>query len=275
MPFARLPPADEPLPRRRALARVARGIKLHPRSDRFRRADERGARNALASSAGCRYVHAGRWIPRGARRALDLTAAHRVCEIRPRLRRDCRIGTRADTPHLSLTTALWSASTPDSVRPVPPGQILFASDMLTGRRAAATMAFRAPQPAYTASARGDRRRPARALLAGDRTRSTWAGAGPSRDDSPQPPRLPWCRRSGPSSRNAALTTRPAGLRGRWGRTRAHRVDLVCAARRISDASRVVTIESPPGAPRRRTRASRCYLPLTCADALRLRPDLGD
>src|SRR5207253_10329869 len=66
VPFCRLDPADDPAAEaERALGRGARGIKLHPRSDEFRLADERlEAVYALADERRLPIItHAGRGIP--------------------------------------------------------------------------------------------------------------------------------------------------------------------------------------------------------------------
>ncbi|MBV9212884.1 MAG: amidohydrolase family protein [Actinobacteria bacterium] len=140
VPFCRLNPADDPVREaERALARGARGIKLHPRAEQFRLADERlGGVYALADERRLPIItHAGRGIPALGRDALEITSRH------PGLRlilahagvSDLSWIWRhaADHPNLFFDTAWWSA--PDLLTlftHVPPGQILFASDMPYG-----------------------------------------------------------------------------------------------------------------------------------------------
>jgi uncharacterized protein len=140
VPFCRLDPADEPLREaERALGRGARGIKLHPRAEEFRLDDERlEPVFALADERRLpMIVHAGRGIPALGRDALEITARHpglklilahdAVCDLAWIWRH------AADHPNLYIDTAWWS--TLDHLTLfglVPPGQILFGSDMPYG-----------------------------------------------------------------------------------------------------------------------------------------------
>jgi predicted TIM-barrel fold metal-dependent hydrolase len=138
--FARLDPADEPLAEaERSLSSGARGIKLHPRAERFRLADERlEPVFALASERRLPViVHAGRGIPALGRDALALTERHPgmrlilahdgVCDLAWIWRH------AADHPNLFFDTSWWHPLDHLTLfRLVPPGQILFASDMPYG-----------------------------------------------------------------------------------------------------------------------------------------------
>ena len=140
VPFCRLDPADEPLREaERALGRGARGIKLHPRAEEFRLDDERLAPVfALADERGLPVItHAGRGIPALGRDALDITARHpglklilahdAVCDLAWIWRH------AADHPNLFIDTAWWSTFDHLTLFGlVPPGQILFGSDMPYG-----------------------------------------------------------------------------------------------------------------------------------------------
>ena len=140
VPFCRLDPADEPLREaERALGRGARGIKLHPRAERFRLDDERlEGVFALADERRLpMIVHAGRGIPALGRDALEITGRHPG--LRLILAHDgvCDLGWiwrhAPDHPNLFFDTAWWSTFDHMTLFGlVPPGQILFASDMPYG-----------------------------------------------------------------------------------------------------------------------------------------------
>ncbi|HEX8064894.1 MAG TPA: amidohydrolase family protein [Thermoleophilaceae bacterium] len=140
VPFCRLDPAADPLPEaERALARGARGIKLHPRAERFRLADER--LEPVFALAGERrlpvIVHAGRGIPALGRDALDLTGRHPGMRLILAHAGVCDLGWiwrhAADRPNLFFDTAWWSAVDHLALFGlVPPGQILFGSDVPYG-----------------------------------------------------------------------------------------------------------------------------------------------
>jgi predicted TIM-barrel fold metal-dependent hydrolase len=140
VPFLRLDPADDPLAEaERMLGRGARGIKLHPRAERFRLDDERlEPVFALADERRLPIiVHAGRGIPALGRDALEITGRHDglrlilahdgVCDLAWIWRH------AADHPNLFFDTAWWSTLDHMSLFGlVPPGQILFGSDMPYG-----------------------------------------------------------------------------------------------------------------------------------------------
>jgi hypothetical protein len=140
VPFCRLDPADEPLGEaERALGRGARGLKLHPRAEEFRLDDERlEPVFALADERRLPIVvHAGRGIPALGRDALAITGRHPG--LRLILAHDgvCDLGWiwrhAPDHPNLFFDTAWWSTFDHLTLFGlVPPGQILFASDMPYG-----------------------------------------------------------------------------------------------------------------------------------------------
>lgn len=136
VPFCRLDPrADPRAEAERCLDRGARGIKLHPRAERFR-LEERETEPifAVADERGVPViVHAGRGIPALGRDALEL------CERYPRARiilahaGVCDLAWiwrhAADHPNLFFDTAWWSAVDLIALFAlVPPGQVLFGSD---------------------------------------------------------------------------------------------------------------------------------------------------
>jgi predicted TIM-barrel fold metal-dependent hydrolase len=136
VPFCRLDPRARPVEEaERCLDAGARGIKLHPRAERFRLEEpETEPIFALANERRVPVlVHAGRGIPALGRDALELCErfpdtriilAHAaVCDLAWIWRH------AADHPNLFFDTAWWSAVdllTLFSL--VPPGQILFGSD---------------------------------------------------------------------------------------------------------------------------------------------------
>jgi predicted TIM-barrel fold metal-dependent hydrolase len=151
VPFARLDPAHGPLAEaERALARGARGIKLHPRAEGFRLDDRRmaGVYALLDERRLPLITHAGRGIPALGRDALEITARH--TGLRLILAHDgvSDLGWlwrhAPDHPNLFFDTAWWSALDHLTLFGlVPPGQIVFGSDMPYGTTLlAATMAFR-------------------------------------------------------------------------------------------------------------------------------------
>jgi uncharacterized protein len=147
VPFCRLDPAADPLGEaERALDRGARGIKLHPRAEQFRLADERmEGVYALADERELPIItHAGRGIPALGRDALEITGRHPDLKL---ILAHAGVSDlswiwrhAADHPNLFFDTAWWS--TPDHLTLfsyVPPGQILFASDMPYGTTLIATL----------------------------------------------------------------------------------------------------------------------------------------
>jgi predicted TIM-barrel fold metal-dependent hydrolase len=140
VPFCRLDPAADPLAElERCLERGAKGVKLHPRAERFRLADERlEPVYTLANERRLPVLtHAGRGIPALGQDALDLCA--RYLEMPLILAHDgvSDLGWlwqhAAEHPNLYFDTAWWSTTDHLTLFGlVPPGQILFASDMPYG-----------------------------------------------------------------------------------------------------------------------------------------------
>ena len=136
VPFCRLDPHDDPVAEaERCLAAGARGIKLHPRAERFSLAD-RAVLDVFALAAERRLpviVHAGRGIPALGRHAVEL--AERFPGARPILAH-AAISDLAwiwreapEHPNLFYDTAWWSPVDLIALFAlVPPGQILYASD---------------------------------------------------------------------------------------------------------------------------------------------------
>ncbi len=136
VPFCRLDPEADPVAEaERCLARGARGIKLHPRAERFT-LDHPRVRDiaALAHERSLPVlVHAGRGIPALGLHAVELAAdfpgariilAHAgICDLSWIWR------VAADHPNLLFDTAWWMPADLQALFSlVPPGQILFASD---------------------------------------------------------------------------------------------------------------------------------------------------
>jgi uncharacterized protein len=151
VPFCRLDPEAEPLAEaERALAAGARGIKLHPRAERFTL--DHPALDGVFALADERRLpvicHAGRGIPALGRHAVErcarfpgmrLILAHAgICDLAWIWR------AAGDHPNLLFDTAWWSAADLLSLFAlVPPGQVLFGSDAPYGTPAfVATMATR-------------------------------------------------------------------------------------------------------------------------------------
>jgi predicted TIM-barrel fold metal-dependent hydrolase len=140
VPFCRVDPADGALAEaERALDRGARGVKLHPRAENFRLGDQRlESVYAMAEERGVPVLtHAGRGIPALGRDALDITAKHPGLKLI--LAHDGVSDLAwiwrhaADHPNLLFDTAWWSVLDHLTLfGMVPPGQILFASDMPYG-----------------------------------------------------------------------------------------------------------------------------------------------
>ncbi len=136
VPFCRVDPKADPAGEaERALARGARGIKLHPRSDDFVLGDVRlePVFELAAERRVPLIVHAGRGIPALGRDALELTARHPgaplilahagVCDLAWIWRH------APDHPNLYFDTAWWTPiDLITLLAHVPPGQILFGSD---------------------------------------------------------------------------------------------------------------------------------------------------
>jgi len=136
-PFCRLDPhSEDPLAEaERALDRGARGIKLHPRAERFA-LDHAGLEPVFALADERRLpvlVHAGRGIPALGRDALEVTGRHpglRLILAHAGISDLSWIWREApDHPNLFFDTSWWSpADVQALIALVPPGQILMASD---------------------------------------------------------------------------------------------------------------------------------------------------
>lgn len=135
--FCRLDPhSEDPLAEaERALERGARGIKLHPRAERFA-LDHPGLERAFALADERRLpvlVHAGRGIPALGRHALEVTGRHpglRLILAHAGISDLSWIWREApDHPNLFFDTSWWApADVQALIALVPPGQILMASD---------------------------------------------------------------------------------------------------------------------------------------------------
>jgi predicted TIM-barrel fold metal-dependent hydrolase len=140
VPFCRVDPAAEPLAEaERALGAGARGIKLHPRAERFRLADERlEPVFALAEERRVPVLtHAGRGIPALGRDALEICARHPDLPLILAHDGVSDLGWlwrhAAEHRNLYFDTSWWSTTDHLTLFGlVPPGQILFASDMPYG-----------------------------------------------------------------------------------------------------------------------------------------------
>ena len=142
IPFARLDLAEHPLEEaKRSLGRGARGIKLHPRAQRFSVADER-LEPIFALAAERRVpilIHGGRGLPpiaehleRLVRRCdgLRLIVAHAGIADMAGL-----AGRLGGVPGVYFDTSVWSAvDLLDLYRQVAPEQIVYASDYPYGRQ---------------------------------------------------------------------------------------------------------------------------------------------
>ncbi|MGI9184953.1 MAG: amidohydrolase family protein [Solirubrobacteraceae bacterium] len=142
-PFCRVKPGSDALAEaQRALAKGAKGIKLHPRAEQF--ALDHPDMESLAALAHERalpiLIHAGRGIPALGAHAVDLAGrypnarfilAHAgICDLSWIWR------VAADHPNLLFDTAWWMPADLKALFAlVPPGQILFASDAPYGSTA--------------------------------------------------------------------------------------------------------------------------------------------
>jgi uncharacterized protein len=134
--FARLNPHESPLAEaERALAAGARGIKLHPRAERFA-LDHPDLQPVFALANERRLpilCHAGRGIPALGRHALEVTGRHPGLRL---ILAHAGISDLAwiwretpDHPNLFFDTAWWSPSDLGTLLAlVAPGQVLMASD---------------------------------------------------------------------------------------------------------------------------------------------------
>jgi uncharacterized protein len=134
--FCRLDPEDEPAAEaERCLEAGARGIKLHPRAEKFT-LDHPALRDVFALAHERRapiLIHAGRGIPALGRHAAELSAAFpnaRVILAHAGISDLAWIWqTAIDQPNLFFDTAWWSAGDLLTLLThVPPGQVLFGSD---------------------------------------------------------------------------------------------------------------------------------------------------
>jgi uncharacterized protein len=136
VPFCRLDPRADPVAEaERCLAAGARGLKLHPRAERFT-LDEPGVDDivALAEERGlCVLIHAGRGIPALGRDAVELCERHPGARLILAHAGICDLAwiwrAAPDHPNLFFDTSWWSPSDMLALFSlVPPGQILFGSD---------------------------------------------------------------------------------------------------------------------------------------------------
>jgi hypothetical protein len=183
--FCRVDPrSDGRVEAERALARGAAGIKLHPRGERFGLADPVVA--PLLELANERrlpvIVHAGRGIPSLGEDALRVAAGHPDSPIilaHAAITDLAWIWREAGShPNLFFDTAWWNTADQLALFSLmPPGQILFASDMPYGRtvaaaavvlRAALSAGLTAEQIAVVAGGQLER------LLAGEESRQLGA-----------------------------------------------------------------------------------------------------
>ncbi len=180
VPFCRLDPHNGAIEElERALAQGAAGIKLHPRAEHFELGDPAVERIFQVASERRLpiIVHAGRGIPSLGQDALSLARRHpRV----PLILAHAAIADLAwiwkqtrEVPNLFFDSSWWNIADQLALfRLIPPGQILFASDMPYGRTvAAAALALRA------ALAAGLTRQQVRAVAGGQLERLL-AGAEP-------------------------------------------------------------------------------------------------
>ncbi|HLM10546.1 MAG TPA: amidohydrolase family protein [Thermoleophilaceae bacterium] len=136
VPFCRLDPGAGPLAEaERALARGARGIKLHPRAEGFT-LDHPALRDVFALADERRVpvlCHAGRGIPALGRHAVEACARHpdmRLILAHAGISDLAWIWRYApDHPNLFFDTSWWSPADLQALLAlVPPGQVLMASD---------------------------------------------------------------------------------------------------------------------------------------------------
>jgi hypothetical protein len=136
VPFCRVDPnADGAAEAERCLERGARGIKLHPRAERFT-LDHPEVERLFAIADERRLpilVHAGRGIPALGRHAYELTGAHpntRLILAHAGVSDLAWLWRHADErPNLLYDTSWWTAADFFALFSlVPPGQILLASD---------------------------------------------------------------------------------------------------------------------------------------------------
>src|SRR5215210_1538667 len=135
--LCRLDPADDPLAQaERSLDAGAVGLKLHPRGEGFELDDPR--LDDVFVLAGERrlpvMIHAGAGDPEAGPRALDRAREHPDARL---ILAHCAVGTfehvvphAADFPNLYFDTSWWNPADVWALfRMVPPGQILYGSDI--------------------------------------------------------------------------------------------------------------------------------------------------
>jgi hypothetical protein len=136
VPFCRLDPRADPVAEaERSLAAGARGLKFHPRAERFT-LDEPGVDDVFALAAERRLpviIHAGRGIPALGRHAVELCRRHPDARLILAHAGICDLAwiwqAAADLPNLYFDTSWWSPSDLLALFGlVPPGQVLFGSD---------------------------------------------------------------------------------------------------------------------------------------------------
>jgi uncharacterized protein len=233
--FARLDPADDPLAEaERALTAGVRGIKLHPRAERFELADPRlEGVFALADERRLPVlVHAGRGIPALGRHAVELCERHPGLRIILAHAGICDLSwiwaAADELPNLFFDSAWWSAADLLALFTlVPPGQIVWASDAPYGSPVVgACIGLRCAQQAG---------------LSGDALRAVSGGGTPT-----------WDRPSGPAGWTTTCSSRAwrSSSSPPWGGCSS----APMATRRCSSPAWPATSSAGP---RRRRRARRC------------------
>jgi hypothetical protein len=136
VPFCRVNPHDHPVAEaERSLDAGARGIKLHPRAERFA-LDHPAVRNLAAIAHERRLpvlIHAGRGIPALGVHAVELASSFPDARLILAHAGICDLSwiwqAAPDHPNLLFDTAWWMPTDLISLFSlVPPGQIVFASD---------------------------------------------------------------------------------------------------------------------------------------------------
>lgn len=136
VPFCRVNPHEDSIVEaQRCLEAGARGIKLHPRAERFT-LDHPAVRDLMALANECRVpvlVHAGRGIPALGVHAVELAGAFTDARLILAHAGICDLSwiwqAAPDHPNLLFDTAWWMPTDLITLFSlVPPGQIVFASD---------------------------------------------------------------------------------------------------------------------------------------------------
>lgn len=140
VPFCRVDPATDPVAEAtRCLDAGARGIKLHPRAERFT-LDHPGVQGIVALAAERRVpvlIHAGRGIPALGEHTLSLAAAHPAARL---ILAHAAVSDLAwlwrelpSHPNVLIDTSWWGPSDLLALfELVPPGQVVWASDLPYG-----------------------------------------------------------------------------------------------------------------------------------------------